>query len=274
MCAGVWCRGFSEDARCSRYTQQWRINGCIRNPDTNNAPCPSSPPFVARATEKRFYLRIAARKGLPMKTRMLQNLEVSEVGMGCMAFSHGYGQIPPEQYSIEAIRGAYEHGCTFFDTAEVYSPGLSGIGHNERIVGKALHDVRDNVVLATKLFLGRGDFGGGSVYDELRASPRRWASSWRRAISTAGASRRWTWTSSTVPSRCIPSRQSRTSTLWWSATWRRRYCRTARRTALASCRSRPSRAAFCLQGAGYPSCSAASARCAMMGRCCGQAASH
>jgi aryl-alcohol dehydrogenase-like predicted oxidoreductase len=89
--------------------------------------------------------------------------------MGCMAFSHGYGQIPPEQYSIEAIRGAYEHGCTFFDTAEVYSPGLSGIGHNERIVGKALHDVRDNVVLATKLFLGRGDFGGGSVYDELRA---------------------------------------------------------------------------------------------------------
>ncbi len=106
------------------------------------------------------------------------------------------------------------------------------------------------------------------------AWPRRWASSWRRAISTAGASRRWTWTSSTVPSRCIPSRQSRTSTPWWSATWRRRYCRTARRTALASCRSRPSRAAFCLQGAGYPSCSAASARCAMMGRCCGQAASH
>lgn len=104
-----------------------------------------------------------------MKTRMLHNLEVSEVGMGCMAFSHGYGQIPPEQYSIEAIRGAYEHGCTFFDTAEVYSPGLSGIGHNERIVGKALHDVRDNVVLATKLFLGRGGFAGGSVYDELRA---------------------------------------------------------------------------------------------------------
>ena len=63
-----------------------------------------------------------------MKTRMIGNLEVSAVGMGCMAFSHGYGKIPAEQYSIEAIRGAYEHGCTFFDTAEVYSPGLSGIG--------------------------------------------------------------------------------------------------------------------------------------------------
>ena len=64
-----------------------------------------------------------------------------------MAFSHGYGQIPVEQYSIEAIRNGYEHGCTFFDTAEVYSPGLSGIEHNELIVGKALKDVRENVVM-------------------------------------------------------------------------------------------------------------------------------
>jgi len=42
-----------------------------------------------------------------MKTRKLHNLTVSEVGMGCMAFSHGYGQIPSEQYSIEAIRNGY-----------------------------------------------------------------------------------------------------------------------------------------------------------------------
>lgn len=53
-----------------------------------------------------------------MKTRQLGNLTVSEVGMGCMAFSHGYGKIPPEQYSIEAIQNAYQHGCTLFDTAE------------------------------------------------------------------------------------------------------------------------------------------------------------
>jgi len=51
-----------------------------------------------------------------------------------MAFSHGYGQIPDEQQSIEAIQNAFAHGCTFFDTAEVYSPGLSGIGYNERIL--------------------------------------------------------------------------------------------------------------------------------------------
>ena len=102
-----------------------------------------------------------------MKNRMLRDIEVSEVGMGCMAFSHGYGRIPSEQYSIEAIRNAYEHGCTFFDTAEVYSPNLSGIGHNELIVGKALKDVRDNVVIATKLMLQR--FGFGSVYKTIRS---------------------------------------------------------------------------------------------------------
>ena len=38
-----------------------------------------------------------------MKKRLLRDIEVSEVGMGCMAFSHGYGQIPPETYSIEAM---------------------------------------------------------------------------------------------------------------------------------------------------------------------------
>lgn len=102
-----------------------------------------------------------------MKKRMLRDIEVSEVGMGCMAFSHGYGAIPDEQYSIEAIRGAYEAGCTFFDTAEVYGPNLarSQRGHNERIVGKALASVRDDVVIATKLFL---DGGFGSTYQRIR----------------------------------------------------------------------------------------------------------
>lgn len=101
-----------------------------------------------------------------MKTRILRDIEVSEVGMGCMAFSHGYGKIPEEKYSIEAIRNAYEHGCTFFDTAEVYSPNLAGIGHNELIVGKALKGIRDDVVVATKLMLHGVDFG--NVYQTIR----------------------------------------------------------------------------------------------------------
>ena len=104
-----------------------------------------------------------------MKTRKIGELTVSAVGMGCMAFSHGYGQIPPEKYSIEAIQNVCRHGCTFFDTAEIYSPNLSGTGHNERIVGKALRDVRQNIVLATKLFLDRSEVrSAGSVYDAIR----------------------------------------------------------------------------------------------------------
>ena len=113
-------------------------------------------------------LRVIDRGG-GMKTRLLRDIEVSEVGMGCMAFSHGYGQIPPEEYSVEAIRNAYRNGCTFFDTAEIYSPNLSGIGHNERIVRKALHGVREQVVIATKLFLnGFEAIGRGSVYNAVR----------------------------------------------------------------------------------------------------------
>ncbi|MBQ3335071.1 MAG: aldo/keto reductase [Eubacteriaceae bacterium] len=94
-----------------------------------------------------------------MKIRKLRHIDVSEVGMGCMAFSHGYGKIPDETYSIEAIRNAYDHGCTFFDTAEIYSPNLASVGHNERIVGKALKDIRGDVVIATKVMLRGAGFG-------------------------------------------------------------------------------------------------------------------
>lgn len=104
-----------------------------------------------------------------MNTRKLRDIEVSAVGMGCMAFSHGYGRIPEERYSIEAIRNSFDHGCRLFDTAEVYSPNLSGIGHNELIVGKALKNVRDDAVIATKLFLNRMELGiNGNAYKAIR----------------------------------------------------------------------------------------------------------
>ena len=54
-----------------------------------------------------------------MQTRTLGALRVSPIGMGCMGLSHGYGSIPPEDYSITAIRKAHDFGCTFFDTAEI-----------------------------------------------------------------------------------------------------------------------------------------------------------
>ena len=85
-----------------------------------------------------------------MKKRTLGTIEVSEIGMGCMGFSHGYGEIPEAAYSIEAIRKAYGYGCTFFDTAEGYGSLLYGAGHNEKLLGEAAEPFRDKVVLATK----------------------------------------------------------------------------------------------------------------------------
>ena len=84
---------------------------------------------------------------------MIGQLEVSPIGMGCMGFSHGYGQIPDREYSIEAIRKAYEFGCTFFDTAETYGRELYWEGHNEEILGKAVEPFRNEIVLATKLHI-------------------------------------------------------------------------------------------------------------------------
>ena len=105
-----------------------------------------------------------------MKTRKIKNLVVSEIGMGCMGFSHGYGKIPDEDYSIEAIRKGYEAGCTFFDTAEVYGPNLEPQfkGHNEKIVGKAIKDFRQNVILATKLHIPTDEVKADGVYKTLR----------------------------------------------------------------------------------------------------------
>ena len=53
-----------------------------------------------------------------MKRRKIRSLSVSEIGMGCMGFSHGYGQVPGAGYAEEAIREAFGYGCNFFDTAE------------------------------------------------------------------------------------------------------------------------------------------------------------
>lgn len=73
-----------------------------------------------------------------MKKRKIGNLTVSEIGMGCMGFSHGYGKVPETSYSIAAIRAAHDYGCTFFDTAETYGREQFYPGHNEEIVGRAV----------------------------------------------------------------------------------------------------------------------------------------
>ena len=60
-------------------------------------------------------------------------LEVSALGLGCMGLSFGYGPATDKQDAIKLIRGAYDQGVTFFDTAEAYGPFI-----NEELVGEAL----------------------------------------------------------------------------------------------------------------------------------------
>lgn len=80
-----------------------------------------------------------------MKTRKLGNLEVSEIGLGCMNMSGNYNVPANHQQSIKNIRTAFENGVRFFDTAEVYGPYT-----NEKLVGEALEPFRNQVIVATK----------------------------------------------------------------------------------------------------------------------------
>ena len=96
---------------------------------------------------------------IPTRALGRQGLVVSALGLGCMGMSQSYGPAD-EQESIATIHRAIELGMFFLDTANVY-----GDGRNESLVGRAIADRRDKVVLATKFGLRRDD-------DSMRTSGR------------------------------------------------------------------------------------------------------
>ncbi|MEO5814264.1 MAG: aldo/keto reductase [Gemmatimonadaceae bacterium] len=79
-----------------------------------------------------------------MQHRMLGQLRVSALGLGCMGMSEFYGDAD-ETESLATIDRAIELGCTFLDTADIYGPFT-----NEVLVGNAISGRRGDVIVATK----------------------------------------------------------------------------------------------------------------------------
>ncbi len=88
--------------------------------------------------------------GTGLGTRRLGDLTVSAQGLGCMGMSQAYGDTSDRAESIATIHRALDLGVTLLDTANVY-----GDGANEELVGAAIADRRDRVVLATKFGITR-----------------------------------------------------------------------------------------------------------------------
>ncbi|NOQ19492.1 MAG: aldo/keto reductase [Desulfobacterales bacterium] len=84
-----------------------------------------------------------------MELRNLGNSEIkiSPIIMGTWQTGKEMWVGIDDNESIRAIKAAFDSGITTFDTAEVY-----GNGHSEKIVGNTLRDIRDKVVIATKVF--------------------------------------------------------------------------------------------------------------------------
>jgi aryl-alcohol dehydrogenase-like predicted oxidoreductase len=96
-------------------------------------------------------------------------LEVSALGLGCMAMTGGYSDKPNRNEMISLVRQAFDRGVTLFDTAEIYGPFV-----NEELVGEALAPIREHVVIATK-FANLFDADGNvvclvSTPDHIRAA--------------------------------------------------------------------------------------------------------
>jgi aryl-alcohol dehydrogenase-like predicted oxidoreductase len=82
-----------------------------------------------------------------------QGLRVPAIGLGCMGMSDSYGS-SSEAQNLSVLARAADIGCTFWDTSDIYGPFT-----NEILLSKALKGRRDQIVLATKFGVARGEDG-------------------------------------------------------------------------------------------------------------------
>ncbi|MFK8050443.1 MAG: aldo/keto reductase [Halioglobus sp.] len=80
-----------------------------------------------------------------IQQRKIAGRSVGSIGLGCMNLSHAYGHPPERNDGIRLLHRACDLGVRHFDTAALY-----GFGSNEKLVGEALKDRRDEIYLASK----------------------------------------------------------------------------------------------------------------------------
>jgi len=96
-----------------------------------------------------------------MQTRTLGPFTVSAIGLGGMPMSMNNDRVYPSQdEAIATIHAALDAGITFIDTADIYAPSWHTMGHNEKLIGKAIASYgssTENVVIGTKGGITRGE---------------------------------------------------------------------------------------------------------------------
>jgi aryl-alcohol dehydrogenase-like predicted oxidoreductase len=158
--ADRWERWTDEDfgfsARARTGSKKTRLAGSCKTLEGSVNDCTAPRRYIWR------------RRQITMKHISIGGLDVSRIGLGAMSMA-GYYNIGTgsEAESISTIHRALDLGVTLIDTAEIYGPYA-----NEELVGRAIKDRRDNVVLATKFGLVSHSGGGPGVIDSSPANVR------------------------------------------------------------------------------------------------------
>jgi aryl-alcohol dehydrogenase-like predicted oxidoreductase len=114
-------------------------------------------------------------------TRKLADADVFPIGLGGMPMS--LSGRPPEERSVRTIHAALDAGVNLIDTADAYSADSSDVGHNERLIAKAIAGRRDGVIVATKGGHTRTPDGGWEL-DGSREHLRRACEASLKALGT------------------------------------------------------------------------------------------